>query len=121
MKKMILGLMALIGAALASPAMADTITPPSHVKMEVISVGKIVGNIVPVTDGKSVVNVRFDGCDIQWTTGEQFYAMTASGASPIVTKRTDFDYVWIKSGHNWQLTISTLVSANAICIVQAAK
>ena len=120
MKSLILGLLASL--AFTAPALAtsnDPSLPPDGVNIAVVAAGKLTGqNLVTLTgdSGKSV-DIRLSNCQIDWSTGDKFYLISAPGGTVLTVPVRDFQTVYRAARQDWDLTISYLSSNSKLCNV----
>lgn len=120
MKKLILGVFAALTAFLAAPVMAQ-VTPPSHVQMITVTVGKLEGDVVPVTANGKTLKVKLEGCEAARKTGDEFYAITAPGTGVFIMHKKLTEYAYGRMEKNWDATIRVMLQANQICHIAPAE
>lgn len=120
MIKMVLSAIAALTFMFAAPAFAQ-VTPPDHVKIFTVSMGKIVDGSVPMTLNKQTVAVKMDVCETTWATGQEFYVLAVTGSPPVAVRKDLMDYAWNKTGGNWNVAFQALVGAKQVCSIAPAK
>jgi hypothetical protein len=116
MKKLIIGAVAALTAMVAAPASAAPVTPPDHVKMVVVKVGKLdtVTKVAPITAGTVTTDVKMSECTVQWISGDEFYLMGSNGSVILIPKKM-MDMAWTESKEDWNISFNALLATNLIC------
>jgi hypothetical protein len=120
MLKMVLGALAALTALVAAPAMAQ-VTPPAHVKMITVTVGKLEGDKAPISASGKTFVVKLSGCEASWATGDAFYAIATADSNPYIMHKKLMDYAYERSNKDWDTAIGAMAYAKQICLVSPAE
>lgn len=115
MKKIILGLVALVG--FSSPAFALE-NPPSDITIMPVLMGHLIDNSVSITDvdSQKSINVKISNCEESWNDGDKFLMIKSRSGNFFVIRAERFLYYY-NASHDWDYTIQRIEHDGAICTI----